>query len=80
MAQLPGVEGGHHIQHIAADGALASDDYYGYHLVYYVGENEPVWMGSARSALAKTALTEWVDGLAEGYPAAEAGGARYLGK
>ena len=37
-------------------------------------------MGSARSALAKTALTEWVDGLAEGYPAAEAGGARYLGK
>ncbi len=68
------------VQHIAADGALASDDYYGYHLVYYVGENEPVWMGSARSALAKTALTEWVDGLAEGYPAAEAGGARYLGK
>ena len=48
--------------------------------MYYVGENEPVWMGSARNSLASTDLNEWADSLAEGYPAVQAGGANYLGR
>ncbi|MDE7170445.1 MAG: peptidylprolyl isomerase [Oscillospiraceae bacterium] len=54
--------------------------YYGYHLIYYVGENEPVWMSTARSSLAGTALDEWEDGIFTNYPTAESGGASYLGK
>ena len=67
-------------QHVAAEDALVSEDYCGYHLMYYVGENEPVWMGSARNSLATADLSEWTDGLTESYPAVEAGGASYLGK
>mgnify|MGYP001029486914 FL=1 len=66
------------IRHSAAD--TDSNKYWAYHLMYYVGENEPVWMGSARSALANAALTEWMEGLVANYPAAQAGGASYLGK
>ena len=67
-------------QHVAAEDVLVSEDYCGYHLMYYVGENEPVWMGSARNSLATADLSEWTDGLTESYPAVEAGGASYLGK
>ncbi|MDE6260989.1 MAG: peptidyl-prolyl cis-trans isomerase [Oscillospiraceae bacterium] len=56
------------------------DSYYGYHLIYYVGENEPVWMGTARNSLANTARSEWRDGIFANYPTAELGGAKYLGK
>lgn len=66
------------IQHSAAD--TDNNKYWAYHLMYYVGENEPVWMGSARSALANTAMTEWLEGLTASYPTAQAGGADYLGK
>lgn len=58
----------------------STSGYYGYHLIYYVGENEPVWMGTARSSLANAAVNEWVDGLTADYPTAQAGGAGYLGK
>ena len=61
------------------DSGIVKTDY-GYHLMYYVGENEPVWMGSARSSLATADLDEWTDGLTESYPAVEAGGTSYLGK
>ncbi|MBD5134227.1 MAG: hypothetical protein HDT38_07145 [Clostridiales bacterium] len=54
--------------------------YYGYHLIYYVKENEPVWMGTVRNTMANTALTEWTDGLTAAYPPAQTNGANYLGK
>lgn len=54
--------------------------YFGYHLIYYVGENEPVWMGTARDTLADTARAEWAEGLIANYPTAELGGANYFGK
>ena len=66
------------VQHTAGEGATSG--YYGYHLIYYVGENEPVWMGTARSSLAETALSEWTDGIFANYPTAESDGANYLGK
>ena len=66
------------IQHSAEEGATSG--YYGYHLIYYVGENEPVWMGTARKALAEAAEDEWVESLTANYPTAELSGAKYFGK
>ena len=66
------------VQHIA--GESDRNKYYGYHLIYYVGENEPLWMRTARSTLADDALHEWLHGLTAGYPTAQTGGADYLGK
>lgn len=66
------------VQHVAGDSD--SNKYYGYHLIYYVGENEPAWVGTSRAALAEDAQQEWADELAEGYPTAQLDGARYFGK
>ena len=63
------------VQHNEAGGS-----YYGYHLIYYVGENEPVWMDTTRSTMANEAESEWADGIFANYPTAELGGANNLGK
>ena len=54
--------------------------YWGYHLIYFVGDNEPAWMGSVRSALAGEAQHEWLHELSEQYEIAQADGANYIGK
>ena len=66
------------VQHSAEEGATSG--YYGYHLIYYVGESEPVWKGTVRDTLAKEAETAWEDGLSADYPTSQLGGAGYLGK
>lgn len=66
------------IQHSAADSD--GNKFWSYHLVFYVGENEPVWMGSVRTTLANEDTTEWTDGIFADYPTATQGGANYLGK
>ncbi len=65
------------VQHSAEEGATSG--YYGYHLIYYVGENDPVWAGTVRDALADEAQQTWIDGLTASYPTALTGGAKYLG-
>ena len=57
-----------------------SNSYWGYHLIYFVGENEPAWMGTARSTLAEDAHHEWQHELTDQQPAVLAGGASHLGK
>lgn len=57
-----------------------SNSYWGYHLIYFVGENEPAWMGTVRSTLANEAQHEWQHELTEQQPAVLAGGASHLGK
>lgn len=66
------------VQHSAEEGA--TNGYYGYHLIYYVGENEPVWMDTARSALASEAQQTWIDEVTANFPTALTDGANYLGK
>lgn len=68
------------VQHEGDPTDTRTTPYWGYHLIYYVGENEPVWMGTVRSTLADTARGEWRDGIFANYPTAELGGAKYLGK
>jgi hypothetical protein len=53
--------------------------YWGYHIMYYVGDNVPVWKTSATSSLKSTDLTAWEEGLAEGYTAAFTDAASDLG-
>lgn len=37
----------------------------GWHIMYFVGQNEPVWKDSARTAKANADSTEWLEGLVE---------------
>ncbi len=66
------------VQHVASEGSTSG--YYGYHFIYYVGENEPVWMGTVRSTKASEDQQSWLEGLTAGYPTALSNGAKYLGK
>ena len=66
------------VQHSAEEGATSG--YYGYHLIYYIGENDPAWMNTARQALATQSRQTWIEELSEGYPTALTSGAGYLGK
>ncbi len=47
----------------------ASSGYCGFHIAYYVGEGEPVWAITARSALASDDLDAWREELTAQYPA-----------
>lgn len=37
----------------------------GWHIMYFVGQNEPVWKDTARTAKATEDVTAWIDGLVE---------------
>lgn len=37
----------------------------GWHIMYFVGQNEPVWKDNARTAIANEDAAEWLDGLVE---------------
>ena len=56
--------------------------YWGYHLMYFVGDgdNKPVWMRTARNALTAEALDDWLEGLRDNFPAALADGAGIIGR
>ena len=57
-----------------------NSQYWGYHLIYFVGDNEPAWMGTVRSTLAGEAEHEWLHELSEQYETALAAGADHIGK
>ena len=57
-----------------------SGQYWGYHLIYYVGENEAYWKRVARNALATEDLKAWMEEMLDDYPAALAGGADNIGR
>lgn len=65
------------VQHSGEEGATSG--YWGYHLIYFVGENEPVWMGTVRDTMAGEAQNAWVEELSASFPTALLGGADYLG-
>ena len=65
------------IQHDPGD---ATSGYWGYHFMYLVGDNEPVWMRESRERLAADDLDDWVEGLEANYKTALAGGADAIGR
>ena len=50
----------------------------GYHVMYYVGDNQPVWKLSADSNLRSEAYTAWEEGVMEGYEAKAGMGLKFL--
>ena len=66
------------VQHVAKDSD--GNKYWGYHFIYMVGDNEPVWMDSVRSALAKEDRNAWTEELLANYETALTGGAGNIGK
>lgn len=61
------------------DAEPTASSYFGYHIVYYVGPNDPVWKRTADEALRKADTTEWEDGVKEGYTATQEAGADLIG-
>lgn len=66
------------VQHSATEGSTSG--YYGYHFIYLVGDNEPLWMRQVRSALTEQDTNAWLDELAKNYETALTGGADSIGR
>ena len=64
------------IQHVADD---PSSGYYGYHIMYLAGDNEPIWMGTARASLADAERDDWMLELSSHYEASLTSGADHIG-
>jgi hypothetical protein len=64
------------VQHIGD--ADDSNLYYGYHIIYYVGENDPVWKQTAASALRSDDLSAWQEDLASNYTSSLTSAAEYV--
>jgi len=57
------------------DAEPSSNSYFGYHVVYYVGPNDPVWKMTAVESLRDADIAEWETGVKEGYTATQEAGA-----
>lgn len=57
----------------------SSSAYWGYHIMYYVGDGDPVWMLTSDTALRDEQIGTWGDEIQEGYTAEATGAARYVG-
>lgn len=59
--------------------ASSSSAYWGWHVMYYAGENTPVWKQTADSALRNTDVTNWLEELESGYETALTDAAKNVG-
>ena len=66
------------VQHIAKD--TDGNKYWGYHFIYLVGDNDPVWKTSVRNSLTSEALKTWLDALKGNYEAALTDNAGHIGQ
>ncbi len=66
------------VQHSAEEGATSG--YNGYHFMYLVGDNEPLWMRTVRSTLTSQDYNTWLEGLVGNYETSLADGANSIGK
>lgn len=53
--------------------------YAGVHVVYFVGQNDPAWKGTALSALQSSAQSEWLTALQDAATAEAKDGMQYVG-
>lgn len=53
--------------------------YTGYHVIYFVGQNEPYWKVQVRTAELSADYTEWLDSLTKDAVVTEGSGMQYVG-
>ena len=51
----------------------------GWHVVYFQGQNDPVWMGTATDTMRNEDMVTWLNDLTEGLEATQASGIQYVG-
>lgn len=51
----------------------------GYHIIYFVGFDDPYWKVQVSSTMASNAYSEWMTGLTDGLTAEEHSGIKYIG-
>lgn len=57
----------------------STEDHEGYHIIYYIGTDEPYWEQQADSALRTQDTADWVEGLTADYPVTQGSGIKYVG-
>ena len=61
------------------DSGIVETDY-GYHIMYFVGQNAPYWKVQVRNSLVNTAMDEWYEGFAENHTIEKSdSGMKYVG-
>ena len=61
----------------AGDAGLVESSY-GWHIMYYVGDGDPVWKQSTRSGLSSDAYAAWEKEICEGYEASSGIGLKFI--
>lgn len=62
----------------SGDVELIYSESYGYHIMYFVGENVPYWQVQVSDTLRSNAYSEWYDGLTESVSVETASGIKYV--
>ena len=57
----------------------AGGSYIGYHVMYFVGTDDPYWMVQVRNAMTNKAYSEWSANLVKDITATENSGMKYVG-
>ena len=68
----------------AGDTGIVANDatggsYIGYHVMYFVGTDDPYWMVQVRNAMTNKAYSEWSANLVKDITATENSGMKYVG-
>ena len=63
----------------AGDAGIVFNEYTGYHVMYFVGEDIPYWKVEVKSALQTNDMNDWLEGLYTESAIEQAGGMKYVG-
>ena len=64
----------------SGDCDIVLTDSYGYHIVYFIGTDEPYWKVQVKNTLTNNDYSSWSTGLVENVTATEGSGMKYVGK
>ena len=56
-----------------------TEGHQGYHIIYYIGTDEPYWMQQADSSLRTQDTADWLEEITAGYPVTQGSGVKYVG-
>ncbi|NLU25505.1 MAG: hypothetical protein GXW99_12545 [Clostridiales bacterium] len=62
------------------DSDIVLTEDYGYHMIYYIGTDEPYWKVQVKNTLTSNDYSAWSTALVENVTATDGGGMKYVGK